>query len=494
MGNRRDFLKSTGLLALASSGCAWRKRAPPGDVWLNDVHSKLNATRHRGLVEVDSLASLQAAVRRQAESGGCLSIGGGRHAMGGQQFGEGTVHLDTRAAHRVLGFDRERGVIEVEAGIQWPELIAEILERQAGEGVWGIAQKQTGADRLCIGGALSANAHGRGLKLRPMVGDVESFVLVDAQGHARTCSRGENSELFGLALGGYGLFGVIYSVRLRLAPRLKLERQVEIRTADGLAQAFEERVAAGYLYGDFQFDIDESSDGFLRRGVFACYRPVDSATPMPTDQGELSEADWNGLIRLAHADKAGAWQRYSEHYLATSGQLYWSDTHQLGYYPDDYHQALDRELHAAAPGSEMISELYVPRGELAGFLSAAAEVCRREGASVIYGTIRLIERDDETFLAWARERFACCVLNLHVEHSPAGIERAQRAFRALIDLAAERGGSFFLTYHRWALKRQVERCYPRMPEFLALKREYDPQERFQSEWYRHYRAMFRASS
>jgi hypothetical protein len=29
-----------------------------------------------------------------------------------------------------------------------------------------------------------------------------------------------------------------------------------------------------------------------------------------------------------------------------------------------------------------------------------------------------------------------------------------------------------------------------MPEFLELKREYDPHELFQSEWYRHYRAMF----
>src|SRR2546429_2315643 len=38
---------------------------------------------------------------------------------------------------------------------------------------WGIRQKQTGADRLSIGGALAANAHGRGLKLKPLIGDVE---------------------------------------------------------------------------------------------------------------------------------------------------------------------------------------------------------------------------------------------------------------------------------------------------------------------------------
>ena len=37
---------------------------------------------------------------------------------------------------------------------------------------------------------------------------------------------------------------------------------------------------------------------------------------------------------------------------------------------------------------------------------------------MIYGTVRLIERDDETFLAWARDRYACVIFNLHVEHTP----------------------------------------------------------------------------
>ena len=33
-------------------------------------------------------------------------------------------------------------------------------------------------------------------------------------------------------------------------------------------------------------------------------------------------------------------------------------------------------------------------------------------------------------------------------------------------------------------------CYPRFPEFLQLKLQCDPQELFQSDWYRHYRALF----
>jgi hypothetical protein len=79
---------------------------------------------------------------------------------------------------------------------------------------------------------------------------------------------------------------------------------------------------------------------------------------------------------------------------------------------------------------------------------------------VIYGTIRLIERDTESFLAWARQPWACTVMNLHIDHTPERIAKAAADLRRLIDRAVALGGSYFLTYHRWAERAQVEACYP----------------------------------
>ena len=117
---------------------------------------------------------------------------------------------------------------------------------------------------------------------------------------------------------------------------------------------------------------------------------------------------------------------------------------------------------------------------------SVTELCRREGTSVIYGTIRLIERDDETFLAWAREDYACVIFNICTAHTPAGVERSARDFRRLIDSALARGGSYYLTYHRHATREQVLAAYPQFPEFLAAKLRHDPEQRFQSDWYRHH--------
>ena len=488
--SRREFQKAAGLLALAPWACS-QPESDSGGVLVNDVHSKLNETRVDRVVTADSVEAIQAAVEAAKGEGRSVSIAGGRHAMGAQQFGTDTVLLDTRELNRVLGFDAEHGIVEVEAGIEWPELIDYTVGAQQGKREqWGIAQKQTGADKLSIGGALAANAHGRGLRMKPFSSDVESFVLIDPDGKALTCSREENSELFRLVAGGYGLFGVVASVKLRLTRRQKIERVVEIGMVDDVMEAFEQRIADGFIYGDFQFSIDEKSEDFLRRGVFSCYRPVDPATPIPQEQKQLAKGNWEQLLYLAHSDKAQVFDEYSQYYLSTSGQLYWSDTHQLSTYLDDYHIALDARLKANTSASEMITEIYVPRDKLADFLAEAADDFIHNNVNVIYGTVRLIERDDDSFLAWAREPFVCTIFNLHTEHSPEGLEHSANAFRRLIDMAIRRGGSYFLTYHKWARREQVEACYPQFPEFLQLKRKHDPEERFQSDWYRHYREMF----
>jgi FAD/FMN-containing dehydrogenase len=447
---------------------------------VNDIHSQLNETPIREVVPVQSLASVQTAIARARELRAPVCIAGGRHAMGGQQFCTDGLLIDTRPLARVLGFDAEAGVVDVEAGIHWPALL-DFLRRTH----WAFRQKQTGADRLALGGALAANGHGRGLTMKPIVGDVESLELVTPDGDVRTCSRDENRELFALVVGGYGLFGVVYSLRLRLTRRRKLERVVEVRELEGLLAAFDERIADGFLYGDFQFAIDPASDSFLRRGVFSCYRPVDDAGPIPAGQRALTTDDWRRLLFLTHTDKAQAFERYAEHYLATSGQVYWSDAHQSAEYIDDYHRALDETLgHGRA--TEMIGELYVPRDRLVDFMEDVADDFRRTGVDVIYGTVRLIERDDETFLAWAREPWACVIFNLHTEHTSEGIGNSKAAFRHLIDLAVARGGSYFLTYHRWARRDQVDACYPQFRDFLDRKRRHDPELVFQSDWYRHH--------
>jgi len=463
-------------------------------VLLNDVHSQFNETRVSRVERPESLADLQEIIRRVGRDGGKLSQAGGRHAMGGQQFATGGVHLDTTGLTRVLGTDRSRGLLRLEAGAQWPAIIA---ASHAVEGGWGIRQKQTGVDAVTLGGSISANAHGRGLLLAPLGGDIEDLTLVDAQGEVRACSRSENADLFALALGGYGLFGAIYAATLRLAPRQVLERRVDIIDLDDAMNAVHRRVADGCTYGDFQFVIDTRDDAFLRRGVFACYRPAGPTAPAPDEAGDLPPDAWLQLLRLAHRDKRAAFQLYSEHYLRTHGRTYWSDTMQLSTYLPSYADFLSAQVEpTAAPGPRetlLIGEHYVPRERLLDWMGRAREILRRFGTEVIYGTIRAILRDEDSFLPWARADFACVVMNLRTPHTESGRARTAETFRALIQAALDLGGSYFLTYHRHATAAQVEAGHPRIRAWLQRKRELDPKELFWSDWYAHYRETLAAA-
>jgi FAD/FMN-containing dehydrogenase len=445
----------------------------------------------QAILEPRSQEEVRAIIRTARKNRKAISVAGGRHAMGGQQFGTDTLLIDIRKLNRVLQLDRERGILEVESGIEWPELIEAYLALQNADArPWGIAQKQTGADRLTIAGTIAANAHGRGLVMKPFVSNVESFVLVDATGTVRNCSRSENPELFRLVVGGYGMFGIVTSVRLRLVPRTKVERVVELRTIDDLAASFDKRVSAGFQYGDFQFSIERDSDDFLHKGVFSCYRPVPMETPISPAQKQLSDESWRQLLYLAHTNQKRAFEIYADYYLSTNGQVYWSDTHQLSIYPDNYHHELDQKMNAPYPASEIITEINVPRSMLKEFFDEVRDDFRKNNVNLIYGTVRIIERDDESFLPWAKQAYACVIFNLHTVHNPEGLQRSADAFRRLIDMAARRGGTYYLTYHRLATRKQVESCYPQFAKFLQLKRKYDPEERFQSDWYRHYRSLF----
>ncbi len=119
-----------------------KRSAPARRQVLNDVHAKLNATEVADVVAVGSVDAIVSALNRARREKRSISISGGRHAMGGQQFAVDAIHLDMRPFNRVVAFDDQRGTITVESGIEWPKLLRDYHVLQHGmPRSWGIRQK-----------------------------------------------------------------------------------------------------------------------------------------------------------------------------------------------------------------------------------------------------------------------------------------------------------------------------------------------------------------
>ena len=115
--------------------------------------------------------------------------------------------FDASRLDRILRVDETRGLVEVQGSATWRGLAARLRPEDP----------RAGAVRTTmptVGESIARNAAGP--DGRPAVIHVESLALVTPDGELRRLSRQSNSELFALAVGGQGIFGVPYSVTVRI--------------------------------------------------------------------------------------------------------------------------------------------------------------------------------------------------------------------------------------------------------------------------------------
>ena len=263
--------------------------------------------------------------------------------MGGHQLLQ-RVASSTPLARPRLRFDPLRG-LSVKR-IRWPALLVGCTQPANRD---CLTFARTYRRREFSSARTGSNSMGRGLAF-PRSHYVDSIGL-DADGQPRRASREENAALFACIAGGYGLFGLVVRLTLRLVRRCTLQREVRLIRSAALIPAFEDAIARGCRYGDFQFAIDAASDDFLDLGILSCYLPVADAAPEPSPR-HLSPRDFARLLLGAHVEPSRAFAEYSAFYLASSGQRYASDAQQMGVYLGDYHAQIDEQVGHCGSGDD----------------------------------------------------------------------------------------------------------------------------------------------
>jgi FAD/FMN-containing dehydrogenase len=446
-----------------------RPATPPG---FRDDASRLNQTRVAEVWQVpqdgrDAERQLAALLRRAKRDGLKVSIAGARHSMGGHTISPDGITIDMLPFNR-MSLDEKRDILHVQAGARWSEIIPYLDKRGR-----SIAVMQSN-NSFSVGGSISVNCHGWQHGKPPIASTVESFRLMRADGRIIRCSRGENRELFSLALGGYGLFGVILDVDLRVVANERYRSEQFVVPVNESLQAYDDTLRRIPQCTMVYARMNISRDRFLNDVVLTAYFPdaTGSIPPLGARRNQrLPRTVFRGSVA---SDYGKRFRWFAETRLQPLLAKRFVSRNQL------LNEAVEVFENRSAETTDILHEYFVPRAGIGGFVEDVRRIVPAHDGDLLNVTVRSVNRDDDSFLRYADGHVFALVMLFSQERSARGESRMQAMTRDMIDAVLARGGRYYLPYRLHATAEQFHRAYPRARRFFELKRKYDPDGLFQN--------------
>jgi FAD/FMN-containing dehydrogenase len=375
--------------------------------------------------------------------------------------------------------DAGRRLVHAQAGARWSEIIPLLDARGLAIGV------MQSDNAFSVGGSLSVNCHGWQPGRPPIASTVESFRLMQPDGSIVACSRSEHADLFSLALGGYGLFGIILDADLRVVPNVGYHIERVVLPSSEYAARFTRDVLGASDVGLSFGRLCVTKEAFLSQAILTIARETPSAS-LP----ELGEVEISSLRRSVFRGSVGSdygkdlrwraerdWQQLLTPAIVTRNQM--------------MNGSIDEYVTHAADRTDIIQEYFVPPARFEAFLARLRTIFPRHPCDLLNATIRDVRADPDTAMRYATQDELALVLFLEMERTTAADQRMEALTRELIDAALAEGGCYYLPYRLHATAEQFARAYPQSTSFFAAKRALDPGELFQNEFYQRYATPMR---
>ncbi len=133
-------------------------------------------------------------------------------SYGDAALNDGGRAIDMTRLNRVIAFDGETGLVEVEAGVN----IGELGTAFAGRG-W-IPPVMPGTGFATVGGCIANDVHGKNHHVVGSFGQHLAEITLIQNGRKKVVTPERNADLFRATVGGLGQTGVIASAKIRMMP------------------------------------------------------------------------------------------------------------------------------------------------------------------------------------------------------------------------------------------------------------------------------------
>ena len=422
------------------------------------------------IVRAVSRAADQAADGRHR---GVIARGLGRSYGDNAQNGGGLV-IDMTALNRIHSVDAATRIVDVDGGVSLDQLMKAALPC----GLW--VPVLPGTRQVTIGGAIGCDIHGKNHHSAGSFGNhVRSMDLLTADGQVRTITAdGEGAELFWATIGGNGLTGIIMRATIEMTPT-----ETAYFIADGdVTKSLDETVAfhgdgseANYTYSSAWFDAISAPPKLGRaaisRGSLARLDQLPEKlqrNPLKFDAPQLltfPDIFPNGLANKYTFGPIGElWYRKSGTYRGKVQNL------TQFYHPLDMFGEWNR---AYGPSGFLQYQFVVPTEAVEEFKAIIVDI-QASGHYTFLNVFKLFGPGNQAPLSFPIPGWNVCV--------DFPIKAGLSEFVTELDnRVLQFGGRLYTAKDSRTSAETFHAMYPRIDEWIAVRRKVDPHEVFASD-------------
>ena len=449
--------------------------------------SCLTRTQVHGVVRPRDEAEVRTALAYAEENGLVVSVGGTQHALGGQASYPGGLVVDLRGLDAVTVDAGERTAV-VQAGATWHQVL------EAVHPVGLSVATMPSVDVLSVGGTVSVNAHGLDFRAGSLSSTIRSLRMITADGVVHRVSREEEPELFEAVVGGYGLFGVVLDVKLELVDSEMYRLRSRVVEHRDLPEVFASQVAGDDAVRLTYTHLSTAPGSLLQEAIVYTYERTGTDEEIPPLKERASDRTSRLVFNLARTGDLGQRVKWGaqKHLLPRVRGCVQSRNEALREMEacmvarnQAMYESLGFLQNRLPQYTDVLHEYFLPHEQIVPFLDELRAQLGEHDAQLLSASIRSVHREDVVLDYAQGERFSL-VLYLSQEVSDEGNEDMASLTRSLVATSLELGGTFYLPYQQHYTREQVAQAYPRLEEFLATKRRYDPGPRFQNSFWVRY--------
>ncbi|MDR3647405.1 MAG: FAD-binding protein [Candidatus Babeliales bacterium] len=428
------------------------------------------------LYSPESASELQLLIEDANKKDQKICIVGAGKSQGGQTISSvfSTYRISLEKMNKLISLNVKNKEVTIETGMTWNTLQNYISP-------FGLAVKAMQSyNDFSIGGSLSVNVHGQDLLANPLIDTVKSFKLLQSNGKIIDVSRTKNKQFFSLAIGGYGLFGIITEVTLELTDNSILKRNLQVIDSNDLSSYFLQNIKNNPDIEFYSARFSMNSSYLLEKALVLTYSKTDkfSNESLQPLKGVKNYSTLGKAIILMKKYKTAKNLRF-----LLEKAIY------------SLPQTITRNKFMSNPLSDLpknddhsyiLQEYFIPYKNLNNFIDFLRTIIKENNINILNLTARHVCKNTESMLSYSPQECCALVLYLNINHKDDEYPNIITWTRQLIDKTITLNGTYYLPYHLLGTQEQIRRSYPQFDNFIKLKKLYDPKEMFTNKLYEQY--------